>query len=731
MRKQEAHEVFEQCLLEYGKHSLKSKLPHILDGLKPVQRRILLAHHSSDMPKVVSITGKVLDLYHPYGDNSISNTIIRMAKPFNIFVTLMYSPSNVGDYGGGEAAAPRYLEICASEIARYVYFNNVDQSIFQMIPTEVGNGLEEPKFMVPRIPMGLIVSGFGIAFGYSSEPGNHCLGDVCKAVVKYNKLKVSGKGSRDKNYLYKHLAKYLVPDFPTYQLIRNWDTLIAQYKKANYSTEIWIDGLLEIHPNKIIIRNLPFGVGPRDVWDKLGKARGSNKPNFVNTNFSRIEDYSNSLEYCDIIVTLKRGVDVFEVLEEFKTFIGFSKRWKPRYLFTLPNGKVDYVDPVKMLEYWYEERTRCVKAELSSGQHKLVREMRVWEALIKIGDNIKDVVDILLNAKSQEKAIPVLCKKYKLNKTQAFSILNYKLSNIPKQAHADLVKQRKDAVDKLNLIQTRFLNTAKTLEQDCLDTVAKFPKYSKRNSNPPKFMGACIFDNGIIQFNSIKEMTGLIESFGYVNDVVIYPSGKLHKLRFKGEGMSTESTLAFPKEMEGSGLIVGNTLPTYTIALSSTGRICRSNTIEKVLSKKVTAEYVGSVFTGIDGTGLIRFMKASEIPIGDNLKKPIKESNIIRVGCNIENTVLVVYSKRVDEIIIEKRLIGDTIPLTTRTTVLGIYTHGVAISLKIPDRCCSNSTKVRHLMTRGTGAIDNMTINISKNKSKVCYVYDQSVMFLL
>lgn len=720
VREEPANRVFEACLTEYGMHSLQSKLPHILDGLKSVQRRILLAHPTSDMPKVVSITGKVLDKYHPYGDASISSTIIRMAQPHNIFVTLMHSPSNVGDYGGGEAAAPRYMEICASDLAQFMYFNNIDHSIFEMQPTEVGNGLEEPKFMVPKVPMALVVASFGIAFGHSSEPANHCLGEVCDMAIEYVRGLQKQKRTLKKVNFYKRLAKFMVPDFPIYQLIRNHAQLVEAYRKGNFSKPIYLDGLMEVHPTKIVIVTMPYGINPRDIWDRIGQAQKQSKPNLINTNISRVEDYSNASSHCDIIISLKRGVNVFELLEPLKAFIGFSRRWAPRYLYILPNGRVDYVDPVRVLEIWHQERTRCIKAELVSGQHKLIRQMRVWEALIKIGSRIREVVDLLLSMKSNEDAIPILCKKYGLNKTQAYAILGYKLSNIPKQEHAALVQQRKEAAAKLNEIQTKFLNADEVVIEDCQATKKRFPEYRTRNAYGPRFIGAVLVEGGIIQFDTLDECLDIVERFGEVDQIIWYPSKYAHKLCLTDDEVLDESKLDLPKEMAGRGLYVGATRPQYTVAISTTNCTARINRLRVGKSTKLRYNHVNGTALGITVDGLVVEFNATELPLVENIDRVTSSQNMLWVGPRITESMVVAYSNRVNELILRRIRLGDILDITTRTQILAVGADEDGLSVAIPERCRSKTT-IRHVLLRDLGFVKTKEtlVNFTHRKSGI------------
>lgn len=694
-QKQPAHVVYENCLTEYGLHALQSKIPHLVDGLKSVQRRVLLTHPSSETPKVVSITGKVLDRYHPYGDASISGTIIRMAQPHNTFVTLMHSNSNVGDYGGGEAAAPRYMEICASDLALFMYFNNIDQSVFEFQPTEVGDGKEEPKYMVPKIPMALVVASFGIAFGHSSDPANLCLGSVCQMTEKYVKMLKKHENISSVFNPYPALAEYAVPDFPIYQYIRNWDALIASYKKKNFSIPLVLDGSMEVYPNKIIIRTMPYGVYPKDVWDKLGSDRRQTKPNLINQNIAQIEDYSHSSSQCELILTFKRGVNVFELLEPLKNYIGFTKKWTPRYLFILPNGKVDYVDPVQVLELWYQERTRCIRAELASGQHRLIKQMRVLEALIKIGSRIKEVVDLLLKVSSSEEAVPMLCKTYQLNKAQAYAILGYRLSNIPKKDRQTLVQQRKDAVDKLNKIQTQFLNADQVVIEDCLETSKRFSEYNTRNSFGDQFLGAVLVEDGIIQFDTLDEAMDIVGRFGNIKSIICYSSEKAFKCVVNNTGVRDNQLTSLPKEMQGEAIYVGSNRPVCTLLRSSLSKVSRIDRL--CVSTRWPYTHVSNTVFCIKNNQLME-MSVDEIPITTE-NKIINSIDLQWVSPKLKGDLVVVYTNKVNVFCVKRIAVGETLELPTKTQILALDSTDHPMCFTIPERWRSK-TGIQHVLLR-------------------------------
>lgn len=698
--KKPADVVFKECLTEHGEHVLGSMLPHAIDGLKPVQRRILTCHSSGDTDKASKVVGKVLD-WHPHGDSSIAGAIIKLAQPHKSLILTMVSPSNKGTYNGDEAAAPRYFDVGISPLAKFAYFQDMDHSVFVKVPNETGNGTYESKYLVPKIPLAVSIASAGIAFGYSSEPSNLSFSDMLNLATGYIKLLNNGKGPKTKKPYYKKLARYLVPEFTMKQHIRNRKQLLKAYTEGVFDVPIVLDGELELSTNNLIIRTLPYGTYPRDVVSKIGKELVTPSSNVINEHFSRIEDYSTEPNRCNLILTLKRNVNIFDALEAFKKSINGTRKWTPRNLFVVPSGQVATFNPVEMVQAWYVQRIRFLKAELSKAQHSVIKQMRVLEALIKIGDRIKEVVALLLDMKSSEAAIPVLCKQFGLTRTQAMAILDFKLANIPKRNHKELTAKYEKLNASLFVIQRKFLNPAKVVLEDIAIVKSKFKKLDVVNSYNIKFIGVVVCENGYVQFENKEELVRLATELSNITNILLYGDAT-HRTAYVGGKLLDESLVDLPKEMRSRGFCVGLSPYHNTIVLSKTGMLGISTKFSPIKDKykylRVAKRDTVIALVG-KSKRVVKLEDACSLTPNslDNHGNPTIKAKVFGIGALGNPTddleCWVVYSNETNRIVLHRWDGKDITNIIGRSVILGLYPVDQPICIPIPKSITSTTIK--------------------------------------
>jgi DNA gyrase/topoisomerase IV subunit A len=726
----QADDVIKDCLTEFGLHTHRTKITNVIDGLKPVNRRILLVQNSIVHRKASAITGSVMEKYHPHGDMSISDAVIRMAQPFSIRVTLMASDSNVGDYSGSSPAAPRYLVIGASQFAVDMYFKGIEKSTFEYIPTEVGDGNFEPKFFVPKLPMALLTANFGIGLAHKSEPPILNMQDVCNLVKHYLKLKQQYGNKLTRDILHKKLSKYLIPDFPINVLHRNYKDMISSYESGEFKYSIIVDGTMELTPSTITIKTLPYGTKPKDVWEKLGLLRKESKPNFINSNIQRIEDYSKGPSEATIILTLKRGLSPFSILDKLKTVIGFTKRWTPSFLYTMPDDRIEYLNPIKVFEYWYEERSRAIKAELRIGQRKNVEEIRKITALIKIGNNISDVVNILRKCNSVEEAYPILSKKYDLSKSQVMIIMKFQLSSIPKKSYNELQTQLNNIKENINELQLKFFNIDKQIIQDAEYFKNKYSEYCDRYCIPPDFIGYISTMGGVIQFSTFNEMISILETFSKQRcKVELYPVNYRHKHLLNNFTITSEDKLDIPKQAEGARIIATKNIIKYTVVIDNHNTIFRVNSLVHTDNNKIDIFYVNDDVISILKNGYVQRLNPIDLPVRNTIKNKGCKTDIKYVSNYIGDTFWVAYSNESNVVTFEKVSLGRKLIFPpksiTKTHILGVFPLEGTVLVNIPDNCLSKCL-IQHLLIKDISVFNDNKVVI-KVSSKVNKEYDTKI----
>ncbi len=680
------------CYTDFGIHTHKSKIANVMDGLKPINRRILLIQNSNVKKKGPAITGVVMGEYHPYGDLAIGSALVRMSQCFKTRTNLMHCDMKNGDYYGDKAPALRYLSFSASPFAIDVYYKGVDHGVFEYQPSEAGNGKLEPKFFIPKLPMALLVGTEGIAIAHKSTPVNLNMGALCKMILTYIRLKLDDPKVSEK-VLYEKLAKYTLPEYPMHVLLRNKKEVLNNYQKGKYKTSIYEEGTLDITPTTFTIKTLPYGKLVLDVWTKAGKDRKDNKVNFINSNFQRIEDYSKEKTEAAVIFTLKRGVNPFTILPEFKKYIGFSRRNIPSNLYTLPNDQLSYLNPITIMEIWFKERGRAIKAELRAKQRKYAERIRVLNVFIHVGDNIRNVASVLIRSNTIDDAYPILSKKYDLTKAQVNIIAKYRLGSLVKQGKEELIEELESIKEDVKELRTNFTNVELRIAEDCKSFLSNYPEYCERNCDEDSFIGCLSTLGGVIQFSDIEELLSLLCTFNKSEtSVTLYPSTYKYRYLLDNLGVQDESKLTLPKQCVGDTIVAYKTLPKYTVGVGAKPKtVFRHNDIAHTNSKDTVYTHVGDECTVIRYGGKVELLKTKTLVNRANIKSKGVRDDIVYVSRLTLPKLLIVYTRGNNEVILEQLTHGDKFIMppgsVVKTTILGVFNPTLPVFINIPKSC--------------------------------------------
>lgn len=606
-------DIIKEFLGKYAHHKLKSQMASNIDGLKPIHRRILwCVKKEGGVRRVSVITGATLESYHIAGDSSISTAITTLAQPWCNKQPLLTGIGGIGNYAGDEASAPRYLKARMSDFSADMFFDGVDTSAFATQLSDTGDGLE-PKYFVPKLPMALLTGSFGIALGYKSEIAPGHLESVAKAVGLYIRAKKKGASLQD---MEREFGDLFIPDFPFPGLIRNVNAVKSAYRRGEFRQSMIFDGRISISPKMIIIESLPPSETPSSVEKLIGKMSVDKKPNFINTNFTEFIDSSSCPTICKYKLTLKRGVNPFDVLPELKKLINFTKRWTPIPMYASENDRFGSFSPLQILDRWYTERRRNILGGLNNKQHRLIRELRKLNALLKIVDHGMEIVKLFNGAPNVDAVIPKLCKRFDLTQFQARYLASLPLSSLTNQDKDDLIAKRTKAKDAVNNLNAEFTTIDERIANDAM-TMGK--KWSiPRNSEFPIYTGAIRIDGkGYIQFTSVREMEEILSKWrGFHLEVIHYPKGRLNKIYTHGAEVYDEESMICSKEFTADTFQCTATKPTHTIMIKSREAIFSTTGIKMHPDEGFKSVFVSSGFITIDKKGIVKktTLQDSSIP---------------------------------------------------------------------------------------------------------------------
>ena len=408
--------------LDYSMSVITSRaIPDLRDGLKPVHRRILWSMfeegNTPDKPHKKSATtvGYVMGHYHPHGDSSIYEAMVRLAQDFNQRYMMVDGHGNFGNIEGDGAAAYRYTEARLSKISLEM-LRDIKKKTVDMMPN-FDETSPEPTVLPSRFPNVLVNGSMGIAVGMATNIPPHNLGEVidgCVAYIDNPEIDTAG------------LMEFIKgPDFPTGGIILGNSGIRKAYETGRGS--ITIRSRAEIiektNHSEIVITEVPYGVNTLELKNKVAEL-------VHNKTIEGISDYHTDLKNgVKITITLKRDANAQVVLNNLYKHTNFQINYGI-ILLVIDNGTprtLGLKDIIsKYIDHQKEVIIRRTKYDLEQDEARV----HILEGLKIALDNIDEVVSIIRNSNSDEEAMNKLMEKFSLSEIQAKSILDMRLRRL-------------------------------------------------------------------------------------------------------------------------------------------------------------------------------------------------------------------------------------------------------------------------------------------------------------
>ena len=424
---------------------LARAFPDIRDGLKPVQRRILVCIYNeiknfSKLTKVSKIIGDTMGNYHPHGDNSITDTLVKMANEWEFNYPLIKKHGNFGSPMGDPHAEMRYINANISEFAIDAYFSEWTENITDFKLNYLGTK-KEPEYLPSKYPMILINGSLGIGYGFKNEIPPYNFTEICESTIKL---------IRDKDASVK-----LYPDSPNKNKILlepngkddNF-TSINEYGKGKFKMRAWVNINKQENNTIIHITSVPYRVTSDRVLLNLRELVRDKKINGI----KNIYDISKGTDIV-IDIEVKNGYDANDILNKIYKSTSLEYQYNID-IQVIDNYKLRLVNPTEIIQKWIETRRITKRRILNYKYSKKRRRFHLLETILFVidGDNAENTLSMIRKMKNKNDIINKLIKEYKITDIQAESISNMTFNNFSK----DSIKRYKEEKKSLKKEIARF-----------------------------------------------------------------------------------------------------------------------------------------------------------------------------------------------------------------------------------------------------------------------------------
>ena len=428
-------EFSEKSYLDYSMYVILDRaLPHIGDGLKPVQRRIVYAMSElglkagNKFKKSARTVGDVLGKFHPHGDSACYEAMVLMAQPFSYRYPLLEGQGNWGSPDDPKSfAAMRYTEARLSRFAELL-LSEVAQGTVDWIPNFDGT-LDEPKLLPAQVPHVLLNGTTGIAVGMTTDIPPHNLTEVIDACIH---LLDNPKAS------VRELCKFIPgPDYPTdAEIITPRVDLLKIYESGNGG--IRMRARYERENGDIIITALPHQASPAKILEQIASQMNAKKLPMV-VDLRDESDHENPTRL--VIVPRSNRIDVEGLMAHLFATTDLERTYRVNMNVIGLNGRPGVLNLREMLAEWLKFRIETVRRRLQFRLDKVAKRLHILDGLMVAYLNIDEVIKII---RENDKPKPVLMKRFKLSDDQAEAILELKLRHLAKLEEMAIRTEQKE-----------------------------------------------------------------------------------------------------------------------------------------------------------------------------------------------------------------------------------------------------------------------------------------------
>lgn len=448
-------QVLPESMLLYGEYVILDRaLPRVEDGLKPVQRRILYTMHELKMfpdaafKKSARVVGECLGKFHPHGDLSVYDAMVRMAQDFNMRMPLVKGHGNFGSMDGDPAAAMRYTEVKLEALATEL-LRDLDKDTVKW-NKNFDDTLDEPDVLPGRFPNLLVNGAKGIAIGLATSIPTHNLTEVidgCIALIDNPRLPL------------RELLKIIKgPDFPTGGFLLGGEDIYQVYETGK--GKLVVRGKMDIENEgdrqNIIISEIPFTATKDAIQKKIYDLKEKKKDGYVNVTEVADESDRNGMR---IVVRLKKGEDAVKLLNRLYKDTDLQSNFNVNMV-AIAKGKPKQMGLIEILKYYLEFQKDVIYRRSRYEIGIAEKRAAILEGFLTVMPAIDEVIALIRAAATRAEAKVKLKERFELTDVQADAILSLQLGNINRLDVTKFENELKDLRGKLAKLRKIVGSTA-------------------------------------------------------------------------------------------------------------------------------------------------------------------------------------------------------------------------------------------------------------------------------
>lgn len=477
--------------IDYSMSVIVSRaLPDVRDGLKPVHRRVLFGMSelglASNKPtkKSARIVGEVLGKYHPHGDSSVYEAMVRMAQDWSMRYMLVEGQGNFGSVDGDSAAAMRYTEARLRRVAEEV-LADMDKDTVDF-KNNFDDSLQEPSVLPAKVPLLLLNGASGIAVGMATNMPPHNLGEIVDAVCAY---------IDSDNISVDELIKYVKgPDFPTGGIIYGTSGIREAYETGRGRVVVRAKTEIEVAPSgreTIVVTEIPYMVNKRELIEKIAEL--VEKKKLEGIAFVNDESDRNGMR---IVIKLKIGVVANVVLNSLFKYTAMQSTFSVNNI-ALVDGRPRLLNLKQLIKYFVRHRHQVVVRRARFEREQAARRAHILEGLLKALDILDEVIALIRASQTVEEARAGLQREFGFSEEQASAIVEMKLRQLTGLERSKLQAEYDQLIEMIRNLDALLASEAlqmKLIKDEMLDIKARFNdprrtviEYAAGDFNPEDF----------------------------------------------------------------------------------------------------------------------------------------------------------------------------------------------------------------------------------------------------